>query len=313
MPELLLGVDGGGSHTVALVADRNGTMLGRGEAASSNHQSVGFPAAVAAIDRATQSALEQAGYDATSPITSACFGLAGAARPTDRARFGAWLVEQARIGRWRIVTDAELVLAAGTPAGWGVALISGTGSICYGCSADGRTARAGGWGYLMGDEGSGYALGVGALRLATQTADGRADAGRILRAILDYWRLREASELIAHVYHPARTRADIALLAQPIASLADRGDPSAQELMAQAARELARLVDAVVHTLGLHEPPVALGGGLLGARPRLQRGVVAQAAVPLGTYTCVAEPARGAVILARHMSPNTNDPQPGGT
>ena len=313
MPELLLGIDGGGSKTVALVADRNGTLLGRGEAGSSNHQSVGFPAAVAAIDGATRSALEQAGYDATAPITAACFGLAGAARPADRARFDTWLVEQSSIGCWSIVIDAELVLAAGTPAGWGVALICGTGSICYGRSADGRTARAGGWGYLMGDEGSGYAVGVGALRLATQTADGRADAGRILRAILDYWRLREASELIAHVYHPARTRADIALLAQPVASLAEQGDPSAQELMAQAARELARLVDAVVHTLGLHEPPVALGGGLLGARPSLQRALVAQAAVALGTCTYVAEPARGAVILARRMLPNTNDPQPSGT
>ncbi|HZG69619.1 MAG TPA: BadF/BadG/BcrA/BcrD ATPase family protein [Herpetosiphonaceae bacterium] len=313
MPELLLGVDGGGSKTVALVADRSGTLLGRGEAASSNHQSVGFPAAVAAIDGATRIALEQAGYDAVAPISAACFGLAGAARPADRARFDTWLVEQARVGRWSIVIDAELVLAAGTPVGWGVALICGTGSICYGRSADGRTARAGGWGYLMGDEGSGYAVGVGALRLATQTADGRADADMILRATLDYWRLREASELIAHVYHPSRTRADIAALARPVAELADQGDPSAQELMAQAARELARLIDAVVHTLDLYEPPVALGGGLLGARPSLQRAVVAQAAVALGLCTYVAEPARGAVILARRILSNTNDPQPSGT
>ncbi len=306
MPELLVGIDGGGSKTLALVADSAGVLLGRGEAASSNYQSVGFTAAVAAIELATSNALQHAGYDPRAPISAACFGLAGAARAADRARFDAWLVEQGRVARWKIVNDAELVLAAGTRAGWGIALICGTGSMCYGRASDGRTARTGGWGYLMDDEGSGYWIGVQGLRLATQTADGRATATTLLNTIRDHWQLKEPAELIGHVYHPARTRADIAGLAQHIAALTEQGDPFAQELMAQAARELAYLVAVVVRTLDLREPDLALGGGFIGVQEGLQRAVLAQAGVDLCRCTCVAEPARGAVILARQMLDGSN-------
>jgi N-acetylglucosamine kinase-like BadF-type ATPase len=301
MPELLLGVDGGGSKTLALVADARGTVLGRGEAESSNYQSVGFSAATAAIEAATSMALEQAKCEPATPIAAACFGLAGAARPADRARFDEWLVAQARTGCWTIVPDADLVLAAGTPAGAGVALISGTSSICYARTADGRTARAGGWGHLMGDEGSGYAIGVQALRLATQTADGRAGADTLLHAILEHWRLQEPSQLIPYVYHPERTRAGIAAVARLVAALAEEGDPFARELMAQAARDLARLVEAVVRALDLHEPALAFGGGFIGAHASLREAVIACAAVPLGPCTHVPEPARGALVLARRL------------
>lgn len=303
--ELLLGVDGGGSKTLALVAARDGQLLGRGEAGSSNYQSVGLPMAVAALEGATRSALEQAGLDPGALITAACFGLAGAARPIDRVRFDEWLRDHGQVARWTIVNDAELVLAAGTPAGWGVVLIAGTGSICYAQTADGRTARAGGWGYLMGDEGSGYALGVQALHLATQTADGRASASTILRAILDHWQLEEPAALISHVYHPARTRAEIADISRLVAVLAEQGDPFADELMAQAARELARLIDTVVHALDLREPPIAFGGGFIGAHAIVQRMTLARTTVAVGNPTYVPEPARGAVVLARRLLEST--------
>lgn len=299
--ELLLGVDGGGSKTLALVADKDGTLLGRGEAGSSNYQSVGFPAAVAALEAATGDALRQTGHDPAALIAAACFGLAGAARPADRLLFDKWLREQGRVARWVIVNDAELVLAAGTPAGWGVALIAGTGSICYAQTADGRTARAGGWGYLIGDEGSGYALGVQALRLATQTADGRAAAGTILRAILDHWQLNEPSALISHVYHPTRTRAEIAALSRLVAALAEQGDLHASALLGQATFELARLIDAVVHALNMREPPIALGGGFIGAHADLQRMILDQTTVAVGSITYVPEPALGALVLARRL------------
>jgi len=299
--ELLLGVDGGGSKTLALVADPRGRVLGRGIGGSSNYQSVGFAAATGALEAAITDALRSAGSDPACPIAAACFGLAGVGRPADRATFNAWLKEHGRIRRWTLVNDAELVLAAGTPAGWGVALICGTGSFCYGRAPDGRTSRAGGWGHLIGDEGSGYALGVQALRLATQTADGRADAQAMLHTLLHHWQLSDPAELVHYVYDPARTRADIAALAEPITALAEQGDRFARELVDQAAYELGRMVAAVVRRLGLETPPLATGGGRFGAGSNLGQAIAAQAGVVLGPIRHVHEPAGGALVLARRL------------
>jgi N-acetylglucosamine kinase-like BadF-type ATPase len=299
MVELFLGIDGGGSKTRALLADHTGAILGIGIAASSNYQSVGWEAATTALHTAITAAMQNTPPDGT--IVSACFGLAGVDRPADREAYTAWVTRQAFAPRFTIVNDAELVLAAGTPDGWGVALICGTGSICYGCAPDGRTVRAGGWGYLLGDEGSGYDIGVQALRVATQTADGRASAHTVLSVILEHWNLTEPVELIGYVYRPETTRATIAALGERIATLARRGDADAQAIMDQAALDLGRLVAAVVRKLDLAAPPVALGGGLVTNHPELQERIVTHAEVPLGPLCAVDDPARGALVIARRL------------
>lgn len=302
MSELILGIDGGGSKTRALLADGSGAVLGAGIASSSNYQSVGFGVATGALQSAIADAFQQAGRVATSStIAAACFGLSGVDRPADQLLFQRWLSTQPIARRWTIVNDAELVLAAGTPAGWGVALICGTGSICVGRSPDGRTTRAGGWGYLLGDEGSGYDIGVQALRLATQTADGRADAHGLLQMVLDEWQLAEPFELIGYVYRPEMTRAALAALARRVAALAEQGDQHAQTILDRAGCELGRLVSAVVRTLDLQQPPLALGGGLLGAQRSLQQAVQRYADLPLGPLCYVSDPAQGALAIARRL------------
>ncbi len=303
--DLILGIDGGGSKTRALVADRDGAVLGVGVAASSNYQSVGFESATAALESAMNAALRAAGYPAAVRFTSMCLGLAGVDRDEDRRRFETWIAARGLAERHAVVNDAELVLAAGTPEGWGVALICGTGSICFGKGRDGRRARAGGWGYLLGDEGSGYDIAVRALRLATQTADGRAEAHALLQTILAAWSLDEPAQLIGVVYRPETTRATIADLARHVIALAAAGDPHAESIIAGAARELGRLIAAVVKQLRLEAPPVALGGGLIGAHPRLQQAVLEQAGLPLGPLRYVADPAQGALVIARRQSIDT--------
>lgn len=304
MAEFILGIDGGGSKTRALLADRAGVVLGSGTAGSSNYQSAGFAVATGSLQAAIADALQQAGCNADSAagsIVAACFGLSGVDRPDDQLLFDRWLQAHPLAQRWSIVNDAELVLAAGTPDGWGAALICGTGSICYGRAPDGRTARAGGWGYLLGDEGSGYDIGVQALRLATQTADGRADAHALLAMVLEEWQLDEPFALIGYIYRPDLPRATIAALARRVAALAERGDPHAQAIFAQAGRELGRLVTAVAQRLHLDHPPLALGGGLLGAQRSLQAAVQHSAEVPLGPLRYVSDPAQGALVLARRL------------
>src|SRR3712207_5396635 len=105
MAELLLGIDGGGSKTRAVLADRDGTVLGTGTAASSNYQSVGMVAATAAIQAAIMGAKQQAGVD--GPIIAACFGLAGVDRPVDRTMFQEWLDTHQIASRFIVVNDAE--------------------------------------------------------------------------------------------------------------------------------------------------------------------------------------------------------------
>lgn len=300
--DLILGIDGGGSKTRALVADRDGAVLGVGVAASSNYQSVGFESAVAALEAAMNAALRAAGYPLAMRFTSICLGLAGVDRDEDRRRFEAWIAARGLAERWAVVNDAELVLAAGTPEGWGVALICGTGSICFGKGRDGRRARAGGWGYLLGDEGSGYDIAVRALRLATQTADGRADARALLQTILAAWSLDDPTQLISVVYRPETTRATIADLARHVIALAATGDPHAAAVIADAACELGRLIAAVVRHLDLESPPVAIGGGLIGAHPTLQQLVLERAGIPLGPLCYVADPAQGALVIAKRQN-----------
>jgi len=299
--ELILGIDGGGSKTRALIADRHGVVLGSGVVASSNYQAVGLAAATTTVQQAIAGALVQAGLNPQAKIAAACFGLAGVDRQADRALWEQWVQKTGIAQRFALVNDAELVLAGGTPDGWGVALICGTGSICYGRARDGTTARAGGWGHLLGDEGSGYDIALHALRRATQTADGRADAHALLAALLAYWKLREPTQLIQHVYLSGVARPDIAQLAQPIMALAESGDQHARSILEQAATDLGRSINAVVRKLALQQPPLALGGGVLGASGWLQQAVRERAGVALGPQQHVPDPARGALVLAQRL------------
>lgn len=301
MNRLILGIDGGGSNTRALLAGPDGAVLGRGFAPSSNFQSVGFPAAAAAIQQAIVEAFGAAGVALSLPVAALCLGLAGVGRPADRARMEAWAGSQRIAERCIVVTDAEPVLAAGTPAGWGVALISGTGSVCFGRAPQGDTLQVGGWGYLLGDEGSGYDVAIRALRLATQTADGRAEAHALLRVLLAHWNLAEPADLIGHVYRAEFPRSAIAGLTRPVVNLAEGGDPYAAGLLDEAAGHLARAGATAARRLGLHEPPVALAGGLLGSSPRMRAALAEHLGPGWGPLTYVEDPAMGTLVLARRL------------
>ncbi len=305
-PRFLLAVEGGGSKTTALLTDLDGKNVGRGFGPGSNPHAVGFEAAGKAVAMAIDGALinatgrlpEGSSWRETG-VAAACFGLAGIDGPEDEAQLTAWVKDQAIAERFVVVNDSELVVAAGTPDGWGIALISGAGSVCLGRSPQGRTIRVGGWGHLLGDEGSGYRLALEALRLATQTVDGRADAEALVRAILRHWSLSDAGALIRHVHAPGMTPADIAGLAPAVVALAAGGDPAARGLVEQGVKDLARQVDTAIRKLALTNPPLALAGSLL--RSDMRRALVAAITSPIGEVAYVEDPCRGAVTLARRL------------
>lgn len=299
-----IGLDGGGSKTLAVLADREGRELGRGTAEASNYQVVGVEAASAAIVKAIRGAFESAGI-AVQPAGGLCLGLAGVGRPEDRA----WVEELVRrenlAQNWTIANDGQLLLWAGTPEGWGLGIISGTGSIVYGRAADGREARAGGWGYILGDEGSGYAIGKAALQAVAQAADGRGAPTELTARLLAHWNLGRPWDLVGQVYRSGVGRVEIATLAGIVSAAAQAGDGVAQAIEAQAGRELALQALAVARQLEFAgDVPTGLGGGVLAHNPRLAQYVIAEASalgVTLAPVERVFEPVVGAVRLAGRL------------
>jgi N-acetylmuramic acid 6-phosphate etherase len=301
---LRLGIDGGGTKTTALLAEADGRVVGRGVAGSSNYHAVGAEAACNTIHVAVEAALAEARQE-PSALAAVCLGLAGVGRAPDRALFAAWAEREWPNAKRLIVNDAELVLAAGTPEGWGLALICGTGSIAFGKTRQGHRARAGGWGYLLGDDGSGYAIGLAALHAIVRAHDGRAPATALTPVILARWHLATPTDLIAHVYQPRIPRVDIAELAPLVERVAAEGDEAATGILQTAGNEMAELVRAAANRLDLGEPtPCALAGGVL-LNGQLTRGFFQKAAdrqnLRLAPITSVPQPAQGALALARQL------------
>lgn len=301
-PQLFVaGIDAGGTRTRARVANARGEILGRGEAGAGNPHVGGAEAARREIILALQRACAQARIESRA-ISAACLGIAGVARADEHAEWSAWARE--RIAR-RVVLcdDGEIVIAAGCPENWGIALIAGTGSSAWGRSRAGQLARAGGWGWRFGDEGSGYALGCAALRAVAQAADGRAAPTRLREAILAAWNLSAPMDLIACVYRSGLRNAEIAALAALVLRVAEEGDAVARALVVDAGNALADALGAVARALDLTAAPIplALAGGLLLQAPALRAEVLRAAsarALQFQPVTLVHEPARGAVRRA---------------
>lgn len=273
--DLVIGVDGGGSGCRAVVARRAAgqvTVLGRGRAGPANPRAVGGPAAAAGIRDAVAAAFTAAGLPACR-VAVACLGLAGAGREADAALVHTALADLA--DELVVITDAELVLGDGPP-GAAVALISGTGSIALSRTADGRLDRAGGWGAVFGDEGSGWSIARGALAAVAAAADGRGPATALTARCLARFGVARPEELVAVVQRPGTGREEIAALARHVVAAAAAGDSVARALVATAATDLATMVRAVVR----RRPPDAdawtlrVAGGLLANAPAVVAAVV---------------------------------------
>jgi N-acetylglucosamine kinase-like BadF-type ATPase len=292
-----IGVDGGGSKTLAVVVDENGHEVGRGFAASSNQACVGLARAAARICDAAAEAAQQAGI--SPPFTSACLGLAGIDRPEDRdsiLRHVASLAPEINLGN-----DGELILGA-LDGGIGMAVIVGTGSIAIGRDALGRSVRAGGWGHVMGDEGSGYDLGQRVLRHAVRAADHRGPQTRLLGLVMQHFGITRPSDLTGRIY-PADDKAAIARLAHLVFQAAEEGDHIAREMMERGSSELALMVGTAARELEFADGklPLALSGSIaLHVRPYRDMTIEKlRARVALGAIVLVDCPALGAAQAAR--------------
>jgi N-acetylglucosamine kinase-like BadF-type ATPase len=295
--DYILGVDGGGTKTVALLGDRDGNVLARGMSGPSNTNAVGFEAACSALE----SAINMARADHRGEIAALCFGLAGAGRKEDIEQFQIWAVHKFPKSVVQVVSDAEMLLMEAAPSGPALVLVCGTGSIVYGRTVTGELIRAGGWGYLFGDEGSGYAISVAALRAVMKAHDGRGRETLISELVLKRYGLHTALELVRTIYGGQSPHSTVATLSDLVEQAADQGDPVAMDILEESAWELARAIAAVYPKLGTSTVPLVITGGTILRGRRLQEAFHRACGAQKLSFTevrHVMEPAEGALKLA---------------
>jgi glucosamine kinase len=246
-----LGIDGGGTKTTCVVADES-LILATVTAGPSNVVRVGEARARESLQQAVRKACAAAGIT-PKEIFRTCVGASGAGRPEVVAIVGRALAEILPT-TVDVVGDTEIALEAAFSGGPGVIVIAGTGSVAYGRDAQGTTARAGGWGFAISDEGSAHWIGrtaVAALLrdrvLESRGQDSVALDSAMLRAFLDAWSLHSIDDLIRTAN--ATPPPDFSALFPIVFASADKGDSIARQVLTQAGSELARLADAVIHHL----------------------------------------------------------------
>lgn len=304
--QLVLGIDGGGSKTLASLAVVSSSneyqVVGQGVAGASNLNAVGLKAATDEVQLAVQRAFESAKLPLKT-VALLCMGMSGAGRIEEKEAWTSWSQENNVADRISIVTDAETVLVAGTPVGVGVALIAGTGSLAYGKDQTGETVRAGGWGYLLGDEGSGYQIAMAAIKAILKAVDGRGSETALQATFLQTLGLSDPQSLIRFVYRSENKRSEIAALSKLVFASAEVGDPVAQAILHQAVDDLAELVNVVFSRLFFYNSDYVLvltGGTLLhqqNYRVSLVERLI-QLNIEPTFVECVDDPSLGAIRIA---------------
>ena len=257
---LILSIDGGGTKTNAAVCDIEGNVLGLATAGPSNYHSLGIATTKQNLHEAISTALSNAGITNNCCFQLAFFGLAGLDHPQDSPNYEAiikdlpWPIKQIHI-----INDARLSLALVNTGGPGMIVVSGTGSIAYGLNAFGQEARAGGWGYLLGDEGSGYDLGLKTLRTVTKALDGCLEADLLTSSLLKHLQLNSASELTDYFYEIPKAPSEIASIARLTHQLAQEGDIISQKLCLEASQDLALIAYTVLKKLTMTDAAVNIG------------------------------------------------------
>lgn len=250
------GIDGGGTHTRLEIRNETNELVERAEFGPFNLNSIGEEAFRVLLR-------EVFAYCGTmAECASLCVGAAGVSNPKVGEILGQELEKAGFRGKWILCGDQEIALR-GAMDGPGVALIAGTGSICFGKNAAGETARSGGYGHLIDDGGSGYALGRDVLSAAVRTADGREDSPELLAGVYGKLGAGCPQDIVSFVYSPKTDKSAIAPFARLALDEAARGEPTAVRILDRGAVELAALVAAVQKNLGLSGCPIALLGGLI--------------------------------------------------
>jgi N-acetylglucosamine kinase len=293
----VIGIDAGGTKTVGLLADETGKVTTKARGGGANLVVHGE----LEVEKVLYQVMED--LEAPGPVAAVCLGMAGVDRSEDVELVRGILRRLGFRQTVRIVPDPLVALVAGAPQGIGIVVVAGTGSIAYGVDPSGQTARSGGWGYLLGDEGSAFWLGHAAVRQGIRAVDGRGQATTLLARISEKLDLEMPDGLVKWFYDQELSRYRVAALASLVEEAANDGDEAASSLLNQAAQHLARAGRAVARQLTFAEPyPLVMAGGVFRACPSLYGRLESCLDLPQAEVVRLeGEPARGAVTLALEM------------
>ena len=255
--DAVVGVDGGGTKTHAVIIDINNRVLGEGTAGPSNPLRVGITKAAAAVTEAVDRACENAEVR-RSDLIAAEVGLAGARRVELRERMREALVGL-EIDEIEVVGDADIALYGVTDGEPGVVVISGTGSICCGVNSAGKEACAGGWGPMVGDEGGGSWIARCALRAVAKASDGRGPKTSLTRDACSYFHCTTPEDLSTAIYAPSITNERLAGFGRYVIQAAKAKDPVSREIILAAGKELGISAAAVIRSLKMERERFQVG------------------------------------------------------
>ena len=261
----VVGVDGGGTKTHAIILDSNQRVIGEGRAGPSNPMRVGIASAATAVREAIDKACVMAKIR-RDDLLAAEIGLAGARRRELRERMREAL-STLGIADIEIATDADIALYGATDGAPGVVVIAGTGSICCGINARGKKVCAGGWGPIAGDEGGGAWIARRALRGVAHASDGRGPKTLLTELACSYFRVSSADDLVTAIYAPSITNERLAGFGKDVIEAAKRKDPVAQSIIEEGGAELALAAITVIKNLQMERErfQIAHVGGVFAA------------------------------------------------
>ena len=298
----VVGVDGGGTKTQAIILDANFAILGEGFAGPSNPLRVGIVNAAAAVREAIDRACEVAKLRRTD-LVAAEIGLAGASRNELRARIREAL-HGTGIGEIIVVGDADIALYGATEGEPGLIVIAGTGSICCGINGRGKKICAGGWGPLAGDEGGGAWIARRALRAIAHAADGRGAVTSLTNAACAYFHVSDSNDLSTAIYAPTITNERLAGFGKFVIEAAKAKDRVACEILAEAGKELGAMAAAVIRNLKLERDAfqVAYVGGVFAASGELVLSSMREQIRAIAPQAYLAPPRFSPAIAAARMA-----------
>jgi len=292
---LIVGVDAGGTKTIGVVADETGKILNTVRGGGANLHVHGE----LAVEKVLASLLDELCPDERPEAL--CLGMAGVDRPGEDQVIKSLLRRFGFRGNAVVVNDAVIAIAAGAHDRVGVVVIAGTGSIAYGVDRKGKTARAGGLGPMLADEGSAGWIGHRGLLAAVRAAEGRGEPTLLKEALFSVLTVTALSDLPPMAYGGGLTRERLAELTPTVISVAHTGDPVATRIIEEASTELASNARSVVRQLDYEGAPFPLifSGGLFTGLPALV-DVVAKKAGIAGAIPCKLkrDPAEGALSMA---------------
>lgn len=295
------GWDGGGTKTLCRVLYQDGTAPQPFTAGALNpNGTVTGQCEATVADLLRNMAALPGGLDACRML---CIGAAGISNPATRVHLQNALQAGGYHGPVTFTGDQQTALYGALGGPGGIVLIAGTGSICYGQTTDGREARSGGWGHLIDDEGSAYALGRDILRAVVRAADGRAPATALTELVAQRLGAPGVQPVIRFTYAPTTTKKEIAALAPLLDPALQQGDAAAQAIIAHAADELTQMAAAAMQPLGLQTGSMALLGSVLQKNETLRAAVITRLTAQFPTLTFpepVGDAADGAAVMAEN-------------